>query len=276
MKLRHLRRALAPAASLVALVAVASPARADRTPEVAPDVPSRPAAPEPSVAPQPWLYLDDPTIPDPLHVVARSRVTYTDSASPSRPFGANVAHPGGVVELGAEAGLLPWLSVSADAFGSENRPSMGVVAGLRVAVLGGRGGGTHLVLSGGFLRELSGGNGAWGRVSVTQEMGRVRLAATAHGEHVFEGGRDAIDLMIMAGASVRVAGPFRLGVEYVAQDLEGAIEADEAEKGVRHFFGPTASLELLAHRLSVTAGPALGLSRESPALLGRLGIAYAY
>jgi hypothetical protein len=276
VKLRRPRASLlaivAPATALL-LSATAARAGDDEAPPR--DVVEKAATPEPTVAPQPWLYLDDPALPGALRVVARSRVTYTDSASPSRPFGANVARSGAVVEVGAEAGLLPWLSVLADASGAASRPEMGLVAGFRVAPIA-ISGGTHLVISAGYLRELSGGSGAWGRVSITEELGRARLAATAHAERVFLPGRDAIDVMVMAGVSYEVLRPLRLGVEYVAQDLEGALDPEEAERGVRHFVGPTASLELLARRLSVTAGPAIGLSRESPALLGRVGVAYAY
>ena len=281
MKLRHpghcrtRRVLLATLAAPLGLVLSASDARAADDARAPRDVADRAPVAEAAVAPQPWLYLDDPTLPAVLHVVARSRVTYTDSASPSRAFGANVARSGAVIALGAEAGLLPWLSVVADAFGAASRPETGLVAGLRIAPIA-IDGGTHLVVSAGYLRELSGGSGAWGRVSLTQEVGRARLAATAHAERVFVTGRDAVDIMVMAGASYEVWRPLRLGVEYVAQDLEGAVDPEEAERGVRHFVGPTASLELLARRLSVTAGPAIGLSSESPALLGRVGVAYSY
>jgi hypothetical protein len=96
-----------------------------------------------------------------------------------------------------------------------------------------------------------------------------------HGERVFAPGRDSIDVMVMAGANYRVAGPVRLGVEYVAQDLEGAADPGETE-GMRHFVGPTTSIELLGKRLSLTAGPALGLSPNSPRIVGRAGLAYAF
>jgi hypothetical protein len=213
-------------------------------------------------------------------VTAYSRATYTgNGGSPTRPFGADLAHPGGVFEMGAEVGLTNWLSIAATGYGATFAPtdngSLGTLAGVRVAPLD-PAGSTHLVMSGGFLRELGGGSGAWGRVSLAQDIGRARIGTTVHGEHVFRSGRDDLDVMVMAGASYAVAGPLRLGAEYVAQDVEGAVDAVEAEGGMRHFIGPTAQVELLQRRLSIVGGPAIGLSRGSPPVLGRLGIGYNF
>ena len=187
---------------------------------------------EPTPEPRPWLYLEDTVTAAPMHVIGFTRGTYTSVSSPTRPFGANVARPGGVLEVGAEAGLLPWLSLAASAMGGgEQGGGFGGLAGVRLAPFAGRWQTTHLVLAGGYLRELSGGSGAWGRLALSQDVGRLRLASTVHGEHVFLTGRDAFDVMVMLGASYKVAGPLRAGVEYVAQDLEGALDSEEAEGG---------------------------------------------
>jgi hypothetical protein len=245
------------------------------------DLESRRPAPPPDIAPRPWVYLDDPTTPASLSVVGFTRATYAGfGATPTRPFGGDLAHPGGVLEFGAEAGLTPWMSVTATGFASSFVPagessSLGGVAGLRFAPFASTWKTTHVVASVGYLREMTGGSGAWARVSVAQDVGRVRIGTTLHGEHVFSPGRDGIDVMAMAGASYRVAGPFRAGVEYVAQDLEGAFDPDEVE-GMRHFLGPTMALELFDNRLSLTGGPSFGLSSTSPPIVGRLGIAYAF
>jgi len=103
----------------------------------------------------------------------------------------------------------------------------------------------------------------------------VRLAATVHVEHVFAEGRDPLDLMVQAGASVRVVGGFRLGAEYVGQDLEEA-GSPEAEGGIRHFLGPTASVQLVRDRLSIVAGPSFGLSHRSPEVIGRAAAAFGF
>ena len=115
----------------------------------------------------------------------------------------------------------------------------------------------------------------WARAVLAGDIGKLRLMTSAIGSHVFTPGRDAVDLMLTAGASYRVIPVLRLGAEYVVQDIEGLWEADEAEGGVRHFVGPTASLEL-AKRVFITAGPAFGLSKDSPRVLGRLGATYAF
>jgi hypothetical protein len=160
-------------------------------------------------------------------------------------------------------------------------PTFGAIAGLRLSLLPDSVKTTHLVLSGGYLREAwtpdqpQGDDGAWLRLSVVQEISRLRLAATVHGEHVFAGGRDPVDVMLQLGASYRITGPWRAGVEYVGQDLEETF-ADAAEGGARHFVGPTTSLQLLHDRLTIVAGPALGLSAYSPSFIGRLGMAYGF
>jgi hypothetical protein len=231
------------------------------------------------VAPRPWLYLDDPTLPAPMHVVAFTRATYTNDPDPTRPFGANLSRPGGLVEAGGEVGLLPKLSLAASGFGGSDTFGFGALAGLRFDPLQGTtlGKTTHIVLSGGYLHELNGGDGAWLRFGVAQDIQRLRLGATVHGEHIFAAGRDAVDLLVMAGASYQVAGPFRAGVEYVAQDLEAAADDDQdAEGGVRQFIGPHVGLELLDNRLSLGAGPAFGIGPSSPRVTGRLAVAYEY
>ena len=81
--------------------------------------------------------------------------------------------------------------------------------------------------------------------------------------------------MIQAGASFRIAGEVRAGVEYVGHDLEEAA-ATGAEGGARHFLGPTASVQLLEDRLTIVAGPSIGLSGSSPAFLGRVAAAYGF
>ena len=273
------RAPLIPVVALIAVGVVVGAARVARAETAAaPDVVSAPAPDEVRVT-RPWLYVDDPTIAAPLHVVGSSGVSVTTTgSSPTRPFASNVAHPGGAYEVGAEVGLLPRLALHVSGVTSgvtaSNGIGVGMIAGLRVALVDA--GSTRITASAGVLREISEGTGAWARVTVAQDVGRARLALTAHGEHVFAGGRDAVDVMLMAGASVGLFGPLRGGVEYVVQDLEGAIDGEEAEQGVRHFVGPNLSLELDRRRLHVTAGPAIGLSYDSPRLLARAAIAYSF
>ncbi len=252
-----------------------------------------------------WLYLDDARIPAPLHVIATTNVTYTNVGSPIRfgsggynALGMNTAQPGAATAIAGEIGLFSHVSIMANLqinFGGQGQLGNGVevppvgaglVAGLRVYALPVRFQNTHLVISAGYLREAwqgpvydddsntwkpgkpYGDSGAWGQVAFSQDIQRVRLGATAHVEHVFADGRDPLDLMLQAGVSCRVVGGFRLGAEYVGQDIEESVDPG-AEGGVRHVLGPTASLQLWRDRVSIVAGPAFGLSHLSPAVMGR-------
>jgi hypothetical protein len=214
-------------------------------------------------------------------------------------FGANTATPGGMFQIGGELGLVPRLSAIAVAQvgtgGSDGVPSpnLGALAGLRFQVFPSEWRDLHLTLSGGYLREswqgpgfdddgatwrpgsASGDNGAWAQASFAADFQRVRVATTVHAEHVFSGGRDPMDVMVQAGASYRVAGDFRAGIEYVGQDIEESF-APGAEDGARHFIGPIASLQLFQRRFTVVAGPSVGLTAHSPDVLGRLGASYNF
>jgi hypothetical protein len=217
-------------------------------------------------------------------------------------LGMNTAQPGAMVGIGGEMGLFSHVSIMTTVqigFGGQGElgngpqgpiqvpsPNAGLIAGLRVQAFPSAWKHTHLVVSAGYLREAwqgpvydddtnmwkpgkpYGDSGAWAQVAFSQDIDRVRLAATMHVEHVFAEGRDPLDVMVQAGASCRVAGGFRLGAEYVGQDLEESINPG-AEGGVRHFIGPTASLQVVRDRLSLVAGPSFGLSAHSPEVLGR-------
>lgn len=254
-----------------------------------------------------WLYADDARVPAPWHVVTMTSLSYTDTgASPTRPdspfgnsynaFAANTAQPGAMMAFGGEVGLVSHLSVVAlgqAGAGEGAAVNAGALAGLRLQLLPIAWKNAHLVMSAGYLREAwqgpvfddesrkwlpgspRGDNGTWGQLAFSGDVRRLRIATTLHGEHVFADGKDAADLMVNAGASYRLVGDFRVGVEYVGQDLEETF-ALRAEGGARHFVGPIASLQLLQRRLSLVAGPAVGLSATSPRLLGRLAIAYGF
>lgn len=227
-----------------------------------------------------WLYLDEPRVPAPLQVTALTRATVASGgASFTRPFAANTAAPGISSEVGGEIGLFPRVSLAASGVLGESSTGAGAVgalAGMRVSVLPTSWMDTHAVVSGGYLRELGGASGAWARVSVSQDFGRLRIASTVHGERVFARGRDDVDMMLMAGANVRVADTLRLGAEYVAQDIEAAIDPEEAEGGMRHFIGPTTSLALVNERLTIGAGPAFGISPNAPRVLGRAAVSWSF
>jgi hypothetical protein len=244
----------------------------------APDTVIAPPVTTPRPVSRPWLYSDDATIPAPLHAVVQMRGTYTSAGdrSVTRPFASNVSARGGLAEIGGVVGLLPLLSIEATGvMGFGDGLSGGMVGGLRFAPLAMTRSGFRLVIGGGYLRDRSADNGVYGRVAASYDVGRLRVATMAHGEHVFGVGRDALDLLVTAGASVRVVGPVRAGVEYVGQDLE-ELGADAAEGGARHFVGPVLSFDMLDHKLMFAGGPAAGLSYSSPRVVGRLSLAYAF
>jgi hypothetical protein len=269
-----IRSALPAIAASVMVLAIAGSARADDPP---PDA-RKPVQTTERVVERPWLYADDATTPGQWQSIAGTRFTYSArSSSVTRPFASNLSAPGGLVELNAEVGILRELSVAATGvMGFGDGLTGGATVGLRFAPLARLKFPFRIVLGGGYLRERSADDGLFFRVAATYDAGPVRFGATFHGEHVFAPGRDALDAMLILGANVKLNRIVRLGVEYVAQDLEGYFDDEEAEGGVRHFLGPTASFELLEKRLFLAFGPAVGLSYGSPGLVGRGSLAFAF
>ncbi|MFO0590440.1 MAG: hypothetical protein U0441_23050 [Polyangiaceae bacterium] len=269
------------------VIALSSPLTASAEEPVAP-MPPPPSATTDVVEPpparpfegveRPWLYSPDATAPRPGHVIATMNVGYADTTlGAGRPFAANLVHAGAVFGVGAEVGVLRFASIQAEGLLSGDGHS--VSAGGMVGVTAYPFPTTwpvQMALSGGYLRELGGADGVWGRAVVAGDISRLRLSATALASHMFAPDRDAVDLLLSAGASVKVVSFLRLGAEYVVQDLEGLWEGEEeeAEGGARHFLSPMASLEL--GRVRLTAGPAFGLSPQSPRILGRLQAGYAF
>ncbi|MEO7330480.1 MAG: hypothetical protein ABI193_18035 [Minicystis sp.] len=243
--------------------------------------PDRPLpAPSPDVwasVQRPWLYAPDPSAAPVGHVLATLGAGYAQiDRGAARPFAGNVAQAGGVFSAGAEVGVLRVLSVQAE----------GLLAGDGSSINGGAMLGVTLhpfpvrwpvssAFSAGYLRELGGANGAWGRATIAGDLGPVRLSVSALGSHLFADKRDGLDLLLSAGASYRLNDILRLGVEYVVQDLEEAIDEEAIDGGVRHFLGPSVGLRL-ARRVQITAGPAFGLSKGAPAFQGRMAASYAF
>lgn len=254
--------------SAVALSCVSGMARAQE---------KQPAPSEPPSL-RTWVYGEDASPAAVHHAITSSTVTVTNAGmSGSRPFASNLGREGTVFATGIETGLTPWLSVQAIGFTDgptvDTMTASGMMAGLRFAPISS--GALRLSVSGGVLRELAGSSGAWTRLSVAQEVGSVRLAATIHAERVNAAGRDPLDVMVVAGVSRAIRGPLRVGIEYVGQDLEGAFDPTEAE-GLRHFIGPMLALDFPEQHLSCVFGPAVGLSYGSPRAVGRMGISYSF
>jgi hypothetical protein len=260
--------------ALVAATVSFAPTRAFADP---PDEVSAESVPPARQPERTWLYVEEPQLPAPLHAVVGSRITYTTGGAP---FAADLTAPGTLMEAGGELGLLPGLSVSASGVTSGSTTSSGAqtgaLAGARLSLLPRTFQTTRAVASAGYIRELTGANGAWARLAVSQDFGLMRLATTVHGQHVYAARHDAVDMMAMVGANVRVTSFLRAGAEYVAQDLEASFDPEEAEGGTRHFLGPSASFALLDEKLTIAGGPAFGLSAISPRVLGRVAVAYSF
>jgi hypothetical protein len=131
----------------------------------------------------------------------------------------------------------------------------------------------RLAVLGAAIHEgASGAGGGWVRVAGSWDQARLRLGATVHAEKVFAPGRDAIDVMAMAGASYRVLRDVRLGVEYVGQDFE----AEDAEGGARHVVGPNLAVDIDRGRFQLVVAGGFGLSERSPHAIVRAGLAGAF
>jgi hypothetical protein len=272
------------------------------------------------------LYGDDAHVAAPMTVIATASFSYTNiGADPtylSSPypnqtagcftasrvpqpcystFAGNTAQPGGTSILTGELGLLPRVSVVGSVmvgFGGEGgvpSPDVGGTAAVRVSVLPDSWTHTHLVISGGYIREAynspvydddkspavwlpgqaGGVNAGYVQLAMSGDVGRFRLGGTFHGQHTFADGRDPLDVMVDLGASYRVAGTFRAGLEYVGQDLEETFSPG-AEGGPRHFLGPVASLQLFHERVTIVGGPSVGLSYISPDFVARVAGSVAF
>lgn len=214
---------------------------------------------------RPWLYNDDPTIPAPLHVVASLGDTYSgNDKSVSRAFASHDDGPGGKANATVQVGLVRTLALDATGVlgGYGSTVSGGVMTGLRFAPFDGAKHGFRVAIAAGYLLDLDHASGAYARVSASYEVGRLRLAGMVHGEHVFRADGDALDVFATAGASVRVVPVFRLGVEYIVQDLEEVAATQNAEGGVHQFVGVGGTFELLRHKLFIDFGPALAFRPE--------------
>lgn len=233
---------------------------------------------------RPWLYNDDPTIAAPLRVVAAIGDTYSgNDKSVSRAFSSHDTGPGGKANVTLQLGVVHMLAVDVTGVLGEYGSTMsgGVMAGARFAPFDLAKHGFRLAIAGGYLLDLDQASGVYGRVSASYDVGRVRLAAMVHGEHVFRGGAnpaDALDVFATAGVSVRIVPVFRLGLEYIVQDMEEALASDFAEGGVHHVIGVGGTFELLKHKLFINFGPALAFRPEigKVAPVGRALVSYSF
>jgi hypothetical protein len=156
------------------------------------------------------------------------------------------------------------------------RPGDGDVAGAAGRMGASVALGRHIVASGALLRELGGDMGGYVETSANYDLGRLHLGALAHLEVVSGVGRDPVDLVAVAAASWRVAAPLYVGLQYVAQDLEEALDDEQAEGGPRHYVGPALTLALGGHMMLTTdAAIGIAVGRSSP-VVARSILAFTY
>ncbi len=220
---------------------------------------------------RPLLYLVDPRLPAPLEPLVSYSPSYTSIGAAVRPLAANVGRSGLVNELHFELGILDRFAPFATAYlapplENESRVRGAFEAGARFLVTDPDSEHFRVALDGAYLRDFAETSVAYGAVTATYDVDRLRFAGLVHAEHAFAPGRDAIDLYVDAGTSVRVVDRLRIGAEYVVQEIEDAWSHD-AEGGARDF--ASLSLAWANDRVSLAAGPAFGLGGGAPALLGR-------
>jgi hypothetical protein len=224
-------------------------------------------------------------------------------------FDANTAQPGLTMSVGGELGLFPHVSFMAlgqlEVAGETQHANGGAIAGLRFLLTPLAWKNLRIVGSAGYLREAwegpiftddnpmctsgtqgncwtagnpNGDNGMWFQGAISGDIGRFRLVGNFHAEHVFAAGRDPLDIMVDLGATYRIYGGFRAGVEWVGQDLEETFSPG-AEGGPRMFGGPIASLQLFHDRLTIVGGPSLGVAEatgEAPNFIARINASMGF
>ena len=104
------------------------------------------------------------------------------------------------------------------------------------------------------LRDLGANHAALVAVHASRDFGRLRLTLVERVDHTFIEGRDAVDVYTQLGASVEVAPGMRLGVDYLAQDLEDVLD-DDHDGGLRQQMA--ADVQIARHGLLLLVGPTL-------------------
>lgn len=127
-----------------------------------------------------------------------------------------------------------------------------------------------LALGAGGMYDYSRTPVALGRLVFGYTWAHTQAAANLRLEHPFSSDsgqeqRDPVDVIMTLGLSHAVNGTVRLGVESVAEDLEGLVESDEAEGGAKLMVGPSLGFAPPRAQWSalVIAGPVLHLSQSS-------------
>jgi len=227
--------------------ALAAPARAQSVTPSSTVKPSEPAG-DPrvnvDVRPSPtWSATDQIDRPVEGHATMHLRLSLpgdygTWAYVPSR-FGSN-----GVPVVGGDVALTSQLSLVLEGAGDpfDHRYS-GAAIGMRYNFMPLRSP-LQLSLGGGVLQDLAGARGTWGQFAISEELGRLHLAAALRGSELFGAmGREQL-LAGSAGVAYDLL-PVRLGLEY----------AFERNRETRSALLPWVEMSTPSRRVSFRAGP---------------------
>ncbi|MFN8062120.1 MAG: hypothetical protein U0Q12_23410 [Vicinamibacterales bacterium] len=114
--------------------------------------------------------------------------------------------------------------------------------------------GFSVAVGGGVLREFDGTSTVRARLVSGHTFGRSRVLGNLLIEKPLATGRDRLDLISSVGWLTQVTRSVHLGIEGVAEDLEGFWQADEAEGGARLLVGPTMHIGAMERRWRMTVG----------------------
>jgi hypothetical protein len=226
---------------------------------------------------RPFAFLLDPTTPSAGDLSVEYALGYASGTAADRPLPSTLAPTGAQHALTFSYGLTDRIAPVASIRllqptngGGGPAKATGNV-GARFLLTDPEGSRFRLAVATIVFREFEGDAGAYARVAASYDIGKLRLAANVHLEHVFADQRDAVDVLALAGVSYKVLEPLRVGVEYVGQDLEGMADDEEAEGGAHHYVGPSVAVVLMRDRLQLTAGLAAGLGEQAQPMVGRVG-----
>jgi hypothetical protein len=223
---------------------------------------------------RPFGFLTDPSGPSAGITSAGYRFGLASGVGADRPLPATVGSAGvsNTFELGH--GLTDHVSAFGAATMLESSAAV-VHAGAKVLLTPDDSSFRMSISALGLYETASATRGVGLQLAAAQDLGRVRLGATVLAEKVFATSRDGIDAIAMLGASYRLPAGLRVGVEYVAQDLEELATAG-AEGGARQAVGPTIALDLAGGRYQAVVSAAFGLTPNSPKALARVGLATSF
>jgi hypothetical protein len=133
--------------------------------------------------------------------------------------------------------------------------------------------GSRVILAAGVgaMEDYHGKTVALGRLVAGYRWSRTLAVANLRLEHAFvnssdtDARRDAVDVITTLGVMRDVASNVRVGVESVAEDLEGMFEPNEAEGGAKVMIGPSLGFGRRNSHWTIqfTGGPIFHVTRSS-------------